>query len=96
MIVRKKLNTYWNENYWGKMEIEIVTISKKTPHRKQGGKLLLSQSEKTSELKLKFLLLLLLLLLNEVGSARLGESDLQPICPKTHNTNLYRQKAEKG
>ena len=43
------------------------------------------------------LLLLLLLLLKEVGSAKLGETDLHPISPKTPAPTIptYRQKEEK-
>ena len=41
----------------------------------------------------------LLLLLKNVSSARLGESDIHPISPKTHPSPTiptYRQKEEKG
>ena len=41
--------------------------------------------------------LLLLLLLQEVGSARLGDSDLHPSSqktPKPHNTNLWKERRE--
>ena len=43
------------------------------------------------------ILLLSLLLLNEIGSARLRESDIHPITPKTpapHNQSIYRNKTK--